>query len=400
MKLTRRAFVNLVVIGALSVFALGWATVNLAKVHPFEHRKTVRVRLASTGGALPGSEVTYLGVPIGKVTSAHLVPGAVEVAGSVHPKGPMARTLRADVRQKSSLGEPYIDLSPADPAHPDIGDPNGAVIPIERTSTPRPLYALFDRMDQLMSQVQPADLAKLSDGFSGLVGHEQDLQAMIHGFADSGQVLAKDHQQLGQLLGDSARLTTTLDAARADLDHAISGAAGIGQVLGQRTAQLDGILRNGDRLARVGNDLLTKSEPALDATLLGLDTTFHNLAVRPTKVTETVEWMPRFLQRFSYIMEGDMLNVGVGTALVPIFPGYQPRMDIPPYGQGMRLDKIIIPSLAQRVDVDLQGNRSGRTLAYLSPAELRYALQGEQQLEQMIAEKTAEVNSGHYDPNP
>ena len=114
MKFTRRHLVNVLLVAVVGVVSIAWAAVGLAGIR-FSKPKTITVELAQTGGALPGAEVAYLGVPIGKVSSARLTPNSVELKLAVRPKGPMARNLRADVRQKSSLGEPFVNLSPVDP---------------------------------------------------------------------------------------------------------------------------------------------------------------------------------------------------------------------------------------------------------------------------------------------
>ena len=140
MKFTRRHLVNLILVGVVGLVAIAWAAVGLAGIR-FSKPKTITVEMPQTGGALPGAEVSYLGIPIGKVSSARLVPNAVELKLAVRPKGPMARDLRADVRQKSSLGEPFVDLSPinAPQSSPQLAassDPNGMVIPVDRTRRP------------------------------------------------------------------------------------------------------------------------------------------------------------------------------------------------------------------------------------------------------------------------
>src|SRR5436305_12296895 len=119
MKFTRRHLVNLILVGVIGVVAIAWAAVGLAGIR-FDKPKTITVRLAQTGGALPGAEVAYLGIPVGKVSSARLTPDAIELKLTVRPKGPMAKDLRADVRQKSSLGEPFVNLSPVEGPKPGM----------------------------------------------------------------------------------------------------------------------------------------------------------------------------------------------------------------------------------------------------------------------------------------
>src|SRR3954451_2524254 len=101
MKFTRRHLVNLILVTIVGVVAIAWAAVGLAGIR-FDKPKTITVHLAQTGGALPGAEVSYLGIPIGKVSSAKLTPDSVELKLAVRPKGPVAKELRADIRQKSS----------------------------------------------------------------------------------------------------------------------------------------------------------------------------------------------------------------------------------------------------------------------------------------------------------
>jgi phospholipid/cholesterol/gamma-HCH transport system substrate-binding protein len=394
MKLSRRALVNLIAVAIISSFGLVWAAVGLAGINPFDETATVKVRLAAAAGALPGARVTYLGVPVGKVDSVALRPDAVELTLSIKPKGAMARELRADVEQKSSLGEPFVDLRPADPRSTATGDPDGAVIPLERTSTPRPLTELLGRMDEVLGALDPAAMGAIADGFSGIVGKEGDIAAAIAGWAEVGEVVGRRRAELGGLLASAAQLTTALDGARADMAGAFTGAARLGEVLGRRTGEIERVLVEGARFGTEASDIIATTRDDLDAVLAGLDTTFHNLAARPSRMRETLYWLPEFMQRMSYTMDGDALNVAVGSSLVPIVPGYQPRLGIPIYGEGLRLDKILVPSLAQRVDIDLGGQRSGLTVAYLTPAEARYALSGMDELLTIIERKRAELGIG------
>ena len=393
MKLTWKQLVNLAVVGVVSVVAMAWASIGLAGVR-FDDPKSMRVQLAQSGGALAGAEVTYLGVPIGKVSSTRLTDEAVELKLTIRPKGPMAKTMRADVRQKSSLGEPYVDLGPADPHSTKTGDPDGALVPADRTSTPRPLYELLGQADKVLGNIEPSDLGKVADGLSGMVGHEQDLQVLLSSWADVGEVMARRRAELGGLLADSAKLTAALDAARADMAGAITGFARVGEVLDRHTADLERILSAGARLGTEGSDLLAGSASDIEGTLAGLDTTLHELAIRPTKMQETIYWMPRFAERIGWTLEGDTMNIGLGGAF-PLMPAYQPRFGVPVYGEGLRLDKIYVPSLAQRIDVDFARYmpQGGRTIALVSPEDAKYASQSTTNLLEIIAKKQAEIDS-------
>jgi phospholipid/cholesterol/gamma-HCH transport system substrate-binding protein len=402
-KFTRRHLVNLILVGVVGVVAIAWAAVGLAGIR-FDKPKTITVRLAQTGGALPGAEVAYLGIPIGKVGSAHLTPDAVELKLTVRPKGPMAKELRADVRQKSSLGEPFVNLAPAGPPQsgPQLAaasDPDKTVIPLERTSAPQPLYNLLGNLNKVVSSMNPADLAGLSQGLSGLVGHEDDIRNGLAAFAQVGEVVGRHHAELGDLLSASAQLTSALDANRDQLASAISGYAGLGRTLANHTAELEDILKKGAAFGTVGNSLLTEANADLkNGVLPGLDTTFHIMATRPTKVRESMFWVPEFMERVGYILDGTTMNIGVGNSF-PLFPTYQPNMAVPIYGEGLRLDKIFLPTLAQKIELDLsppqgmQGKAPPMMLRILSPEDAAKAMQGPTQLAQVQKQEQQKIQS-------
>src|SRR5436305_582529 len=404
MKFTRRHLVNLIMVTVVGVVAIAWAAVGLAGIR-FDKPKTITVRLAQTGGALPGAEVAYLGIPIGKVSSARLIPDAIELKLSVRPKGPMARDLRADVRQKSSLGEPFVDLSPVNPPQPGgmqlaaSADPNGTVIPVDRTSAPQPLYNLLGNLNNVLVNMNPADLSGISQGLSGLVGHEDDIRNGLAAWAQIGDTLAQHHAELGDLMSASAQLTSALDANRDQLAGAISGYAALGQTLARHTTELEDILKKGAEFGTVGNALLTEANaPLKEGVLPGLDTTFHTMASRPTKVRESMFWVPEFMEKVGYVLDGTTMNIGVGNSF-PLFPTYQPNMAVPIYGEGLRLDKIFLPTVAQKIELDLsppqgmQGQAPPMMLRILSPDEAAKAMQSPANLAQVQQQEQQKIRT-------
>jgi hypothetical protein len=74
------------------------------------------------------------------------------------------------------------------------------------------------------------------------------------------------------------------------------------------------------------------------------------------------------ISRFGYTFEGGnfWLSAGGGTVF---FPGYQPRYGVPVYGSGLRIDRIIAPTLAQRITVDLGGSPVAGIIQLLGPED-------------------------------
>ena len=369
MRFTAKQLANIAVVTIVGLVATAWAVFGLAKIR-FDDPKTVRVRLASSGGALPGAEVTYLGVPVGRVAAARLLPDPLELRLEVRPKGPMPRDLSAVVRQKTALGEPYVDLVPASPdAKP--GDPDGVVIPLERTTVPRSLDQLLTQADQFLADVDPKDLQRLVEGGSGLAGRDDDLRAMVDSGARIGDVLSRRRAELGDLLASSGALVEALDTHRDAVSASLSSGARVTKVFADHTDDLVRILEVGGDLGEAGADLMRRTRADWEGVLMGLEASTHNLADRPTKTHEILSLVPPYLQGIAKTFRNGLTWSSNGG--VPGLP-YQPLYAIPIEGTGeLLIDDIFLPSMAERIRADFTGGTPQGAVLIITPEEYRRA---------------------------
>jgi len=364
MRLNTRMIVNVVVVLAVGASALVWAVVGLAGLRIFgDDRVTVQAVVSRAAGALPGAEVTYLGQPVGKVDRSEFVDDGVLLTMDVELPDEVAPELRADVRQKSALGEPYVDLGPASRGEggpvvaaqalngADPSDHDGTRIPLERTSVPAELGQLLSDADALLGDLNPEALGDFIDGSAAIVGNEDELRRILRSGAVVAETVRGRSAEIDTLLANAAQLTETLDAARGDVGGALDGFAELGTVLAGRTAQLESILEKGTVLASEGSALLADTRPHVDGVLSGLDATFETLADRPNKVREILTLTPLMIDRFGKTFEGGYF--WLGAAHVPFVPG-TPRLGVPVTGKGLRIDRIFAPSIAQQITVDLE----------------------------------------------
>lgn len=366
MRLTIRQIANVSLICALAVVALSWAVIGLARIRPFEERSTIWLTAPAASGALPGAEVTYLGIGVGRVVSTELQGDVVLVELDVDADRPMASELRASIRQKSALGEPYVDLAPATADAAAGDDLDGASIPIERVDVPTPLNGLLEDADQLLADVDPADLVTIVDGLSGFVGNEAAFRQLLASSADISETLASRQVELQSLLSSSATLATTLDQRRVDLAAGIVGFDRLGSTLAARTVELERILATGSDLGATGAALVNDIRTDLDGVLSGLDTVTRELAERPVQVAEIAQLTPLMITRFGLTFDGSNFWLSAGGATA-FFPGLQPRYGVPIYGQGLRIDRIVAPTIAQQVLVDLGGQQPAAAYQLLGP---------------------------------
>lgn len=406
MRVNLRMIINVIIVAAFGGAALVWAVVGLAGIRIFgADPSTIQAVVPVAAGALPGAEVTYLGQPIGAVSRSEIVDDGVLVTMTVDFPAEVAATLRADVRQKSALGEPYVDLGPSGAGggvtplvaeSASASNHEGTVIPIERTSVPAGLGQLLSDADALLADIDPQSLGTLIDGSAAaIVGNEEDIGRILRSAATISETLADRSVEIDSLLGNAADLTETLDAASGDIDAGLTNFAALGTVLADRTAQLESILARGSVLSREGSTLLADTRADIDGVLSGLDTTFNTLAERPGKLQEILTLTPLMVDRFGRTFEGSNFWLSAGGG-IPFATGYNPRMGVPVYGSGLRIDRIFTPTIAQNIYIDLAklGAPSFGAIQILPNDQIGAAVQERGGLADLIGRVTADLNDG------
>ena len=132
---------------------------------------TVRADFADSGGVFPGAEVTYRGVPVGKVGALRLTGSdGVSVTLDIEDGAPRipADTL-AVVANRSAVGEQYVDLQPRASRGPYLLE--GSTIPRESTRVPLSTTDMVLSLDRLVNSVGKDDLRvtvdELGKAFAG-----------------------------------------------------------------------------------------------------------------------------------------------------------------------------------------------------------------------------------------
>jgi phospholipid/cholesterol/gamma-HCH transport system substrate-binding protein len=232
---------------------------------------TVRADFADSGGIFPGAEVTYRGVPVGRVGALGLSGSdGVSVSLDLKDDGPRipADTL-AVVANRSAVGEQYVDLQPRRSGGPYLLD--GSTIPRGSTRVPLPTTDLVLGLDRLVNSVGKDDLRvtvdELGKAFSGT-------GPRLSRLVDSGNALVESASdslpQTISLIEDARKVLKT----QADQGSSIKSFA---RDLAALTAELkssDGDLRkligNATPAAEQVNSLLKSTGPRLSVLLANL----------------------------------------------------------------------------------------------------------------------------------
>ncbi|QIS06393.1 MCE family protein [Nocardia brasiliensis] len=175
-KLVRWQLLAFVVVAVVGVVFVGAKYIRLDHMLGFG-QYGVKVQADQTGGIYKGAEVTYRGVPVGRVGTLELTGDGVLmhlIIDSDSPKIPASA--KAVVANRSAIGEQYVDLQPDSDAGPYLHD-NSV---ITSASTPVPVQQLVASVDTFTRSVDLAALnttvRELGKAFNG---KGDDLQVFV-----------------------------------------------------------------------------------------------------------------------------------------------------------------------------------------------------------------------------
>ncbi|WAC56291.1 MCE family protein [Gordonia sp. SL306] len=166
-RLARMQIAVVVVLGLVATAYAGFRYVHL------EHAVglgvyTVTASMKDSGGIFTNAEVTYQGVPVGRVGKLTLTKSGVDVALELNSGGPeIPASATAVVANRSAIGEQFVDLQPTSSEGPFLSD--GSVI--TKSSVPPPLEDVVSSAIDFTSSIPVDDLhtviTELGKAFNG-----------------------------------------------------------------------------------------------------------------------------------------------------------------------------------------------------------------------------------------
>ncbi|MBT2210368.1 MCE family protein [Actinomadura sp. NEAU-AAG7] len=241
-KLQLIAFALITVIGVavVSVNYIGIGRGALGKEY------TAYVDLTDSGGVFTGAEVTYRGVPVGRVGPIELTRDGIRVKLKLE-RGSGKRIPRegtsAIVANRSAVGEQYIDLRPSRRDGPYLDQGEAYTIPRRLTRLPVSTAELLRNVDALVGSVNTRDLATIVDELDkAFTGSASDLQS---------------------ILDDTDRLLKTADRAFPDTKRLLDNSVTVLGTQRSQGANIRGFARNLNELTTS----LREDDPALRRTI-------------------------------------------------------------------------------------------------------------------------------------
>ncbi|WP_188195071.1 MCE family protein [Nonomuraea sp. SYSU D8015] len=208
-----RIYLNLGFFVVLGVVMTIWAFSTIIRLDAIERPYRVSAEFVSSPGLVRGFDVAYLGVRVGKIGDVRLAPGRIVVGLDIDREVRLPKGVTAEVRRKSAIGEPYVELSPPATGVRGPALAAGDTIPLTKTTVPLDYKELFEGVGKLLNAVPPRDAKTIT--------HE--LAVALDGRAPSIRKLIDDAHSLTGTLADNADVLDDLSVQLTRLTHTLAG---------------------------------------------------------------------------------------------------------------------------------------------------------------------------------
>ncbi|MEV0701466.1 MlaD family protein [Saccharopolyspora sp. NPDC050389] len=304
--LTRRVRLQIIAFIAIALVGVSYAGARYAGLDRLLGPRgyVVTLQLADTGGVFNNAEVTYRGVPVGRVGDLKLTGTGVEVPLDIESSAPrIPRDVQAVVTNRSAVGEQYVDLRPKRDDGPFLE--NGSVIAQESATTPLPVESLMTNLDAFANSVPEDSLrtvvSELGTAFRDNGGHLQTILDTSREFTTAAQ----EHlPQTVQLLQDGK----TVLATQNEQGSAIKSFGEDLRLLSESVKNSDGDLRavieRAPPAARQVSAFLQENQQ-LGPLLANLTTTSQVLAKRVDGIEQVMTLYPAIVTASNTVVPGD-----------------------------------------------------------------------------------------------
>jgi phospholipid/cholesterol/gamma-HCH transport system substrate-binding protein len=220
-KRTTVDLVKLLVFIVVTTVATGVLVVIIGNLD-FGRSREYQAEFTDATGVVSGDDIRIAGVKVGSVKDVEIVDRTrALVTFSVQDTATLSKATRADIRYRNLVGQRYISLSNA------IGDsarlPEGATIPVSRTSPALDLTVLFNGFKPLFEALTPRDVNQLSyEIVQVFQGEGGTLEGLLSHTASVTSTLADRDQVIGRLIDNLNEVLAHLGSRDDQLDDLIT----------------------------------------------------------------------------------------------------------------------------------------------------------------------------------
>jgi virulence factor Mce-like protein len=264
-------------------------------------------------GLFENSDVTILGVPVGKVHKVDPVGSRVRVDMNINSDYKIPADATAEIVPISVISDRYVEFAPVYQSGPVLQD--GATLDVASTKIPAELDDVFKQLKKLLDALAPKEEGQL--GSLGelivalddaLAGREQDLKGTIVNGAELTQTLARARGDISNLLINLDELFAKLAPHAGDFATLNKNFAIVMQYLSDSRQDIEGTLENlSEMTGEIGS--FVRDNKAQIATLLERAAKITPVILQHRKSIQTsLAWLPVVGKGLTNAHHGGQIN--------------------------------------------------------------------------------------------
>lgn len=287
---------------------------------------TMHAELPSSGGLFVGSEVTYRGVNVGRVSKMEVIPSGVRLTMAVEEGTRIPTSSPVYVHNLSAVGEQYLDFEPAARTGPYAVD--GTTFKRGEESLPQATDDLLVKINGLVGSLDQDDVSTVVRELGTMFrGTADPLRRMV----DAGTELVADAKaneaETIRLIDSGKTVLQTQQANAANIRSFSANLADLTETLAGSDKNLRKLLAAGTPAVKEVNGLLRDLSPTLPEFLGNLVTVNQVLSDRLNALEQTLVTFPAVISSGFTGTPGDgygHINLQLDYTVPACTEGYKP----------------------------------------------------------------------------
>ncbi len=316
LMLTRTTRFQLVAFVVIALLGISYVAIRYVGVLRYVGASgyTVKMDLPQAGGIFSNAEITYRGVPVGRVGDMRLTQKGIQVDLEISTSRNIPSNVTAVVANRSVIGEQYVDLRPHTKGGPYLS--NGSLIAEQNTATPPLVQNLLRSSDDLARSVPIASLQTVvNEIYSATQGVGPGLGRLITSNRQFFSTASDSLPQTIDLINTSKTVLATQNSQSDAIMTFSNNLALIGQQLRDSNGDIDKVLTRTSGAARQFGGLIRDVNGSARALL-------SNLLVTSTVFLKQKDRLEKLLVNLPVAVSigGSVVTPqGVNVGLIPTF---------------------------------------------------------------------------------
>jgi phospholipid/cholesterol/gamma-HCH transport system substrate-binding protein len=279
----------------------------------------ITVPMVDASGLTVDSDVTYRGVPVGKVAAVRVSQDGtgVSVALEIDPKQRIPVSSKAMISMDSPIAIQHLDLQPASDDPPYLAD--GDSLAAGSDTRPLPLDTLLTHAMDLVESIDVNDLAIVSEALAtGLNGAGPQLRQILANTSNLASMLDAHRDDITNLVNLAPELVGSTSGAVGDLPELASSMRQLASQIRAHDPTIRRLLDAAPRTVDTLASTMSANQQAVNTLLGNLLITADVLSARTPALTELFTALPTGLGALASIVHGDFADFYFVVAQGPV----------------------------------------------------------------------------------